>query len=77
MVNKRFFGPYHTGKDMKLISYQESLEVFFNEVDGYRSKELYKHSNCTGTCTNMIKGDNTKQENDSTIPTSYFLTARN
>ena len=49
LVSSRLFGPYYAnGQKTELVSYRDSLEEFFNEIDGYRSKELYKHSSCTG-----------------------------
>lgn len=55
LIHKHFFGPYYTiGDKQELVTFRESAEEFLSKVEGYRSKELYKHSTCTGGVVHLF-----------------------
>ena len=41
------FGPYYN-LDKSLVILKDSVEKFLDEIDELRSKEIYKHENCSG-----------------------------
>ena len=46
-LGKKLFGP-RLGRNGEYISYKASVEYVLNQVDGWRTEELYRHDECTG-----------------------------
>ena len=48
-VGKILFGPKHD-EDENLKTYQITVDEFLDNVDEWRTNELYEHEECTGSC---------------------------
>ena len=52
-LGKTLFGP-RLGRNGEYISYKASVEYVLNQVDGWRTEELYRHDECTGETSETL-----------------------
>ena len=47
------FGPYHK-EDGSVMTFQESVEIFLEEIDELRTTEIYAHENCADAACQVL-----------------------
>ena len=49
-IHQTFFGPYYQNETDSVVTFQETVERFLENVENKRIKEIYQHDDCTPEC---------------------------
>ena len=49
-IHQTFFRPYYQNETDSVVTFQETVERFLENVENKRIKEIYQHDDCTPEC---------------------------